>query len=211
MTYLCWGQPVRTNRRPLQDQELQATGERHGWRPAACPDQRPPWPGLHGRRSQRRSRRRRRMPPQWLVTARRSRAPPRHPSHLHDGDFPWRILTATRTARRHPQSIPKRSSLPACGSTRRRLDAVAKIPVTLQTRKPPKHEFIRVHREWALNVCAIEIKDGESDDAGLYVVKPHLQATLQAEATQLCASPVCHPVLRAALVADPAPGPGRQA
>src|SRR5215203_123371 len=31
-------------------------------------------------------------------------------------------------------------------------DAVAKIPVTLQTRKPLKHEFIRVHREWALNV-----------------------------------------------------------
>ena len=68
-------------------------------------------------------------------------------------------------------------------------DAVAKIPVTLQTRKPLKHEFIRVHREWALNVCAIEIKDGESDDAGLYVVKPHLQSTLQAEAARFVLRP----------------------
>jgi hypothetical protein len=68
-------------------------------------------------------------------------------------------------------------------------EAVVKVPVTLQARKPLKHEFVRVRRELALDVSAIEIKDGESDDAGLYLVKPHLQGALQAETVSFVLRP----------------------
>ena len=50
--------------------------------------------------------------------------------------------------------------------------AAVKVLTAIQVRKPPKHEFIRVHPEWELNVSAIELKDDL--DAGLFIVSPNM-------------------------------------
>jgi hypothetical protein len=59
------------------------------------------------------------------------------------------------------------------------VDASVKIPVTVQCKKPLKHESIRVHPEWKLTVAGIEMKDDR--DGGLYLVVPAMTAALQAE------------------------------
>jgi hypothetical protein len=53
------------------------------------------------------------------------------------------------------------------------------VPISLQVRKPPKHEFIRVHPTLEINVSAIEMKD---DDGALYLVAADMAAQLSSEA-----------------------------
>jgi hypothetical protein len=60
------------------------------------------------------------------------------------------------------------------------VEAVVKVPITLQCRKPPKQEFIRVHPEFELTVGAIELKD--ESDGGFYIVASPMMAALGEEA-----------------------------
>jgi hypothetical protein len=66
-------------------------------------------------------------------------------------------------------------------------DAVVRIPITLQARKPSKQEFIRVHPEFALPVAAIELKD--DSDGGLYLVAQSMMASLADEARSYALRP----------------------
>jgi hypothetical protein len=59
-------------------------------------------------------------------------------------------------------------------------EAAVKVPITLQCRKPPKHEFIRVHSILELTVSAIELKDDA--DGGFYLVATAMAAALSDEA-----------------------------
>jgi hypothetical protein len=56
------------------------------------------------------------------------------------------------------------------------IEAVVKIPVTLQCRKPARHEFVRVHPTLQMTVGAIELKD--DTDGGLYLVGQAMVASL---------------------------------
>jgi hypothetical protein len=67
------------------------------------------------------------------------------------------------------------------------VEAAVKVPITLQCRKPPKQEFIRVHPELELTVGAIELKD--ESDGGFYIVTPSMMAALGEEAKSYCLRP----------------------
>src|SRR4051794_2269597 len=59
-----------------------------------------------------------------------------------------------------------------------KVEAAVKVPISLQVRKPQKHEFIRVHPDLELAVSAIELKD---DDVGFYLVAANMAAALSEE------------------------------
>jgi hypothetical protein len=65
--------------------------------------------------------------------------------------------------------------------------AVVKIPLTLQCRKPQKHEFVRVHPTYAIDVGAVELKD--DSDAGLYMVIDETAALLGELVKPYCLRP----------------------
>jgi hypothetical protein len=60
-----------------------------------------------------------------------------------------------------------------------KIEAAVKVPISLQVRKPQKHDFVRVHPDIELPVFAIELKD---DDAGFYLVAGNMAAQLSEEA-----------------------------
>ena len=59
-------------------------------------------------------------------------------------------------------------------------EAAVRVPITLQCRKPPKHEFIRVRPDLELTVSAIELRDDA--DGGFYLVAAPMAAALSDEA-----------------------------
>jgi hypothetical protein len=67
------------------------------------------------------------------------------------------------------------------------IEAAVKIPITVQVKKPPKQEFIRVHPDLELPVRALELKD--DSDGGLYLVTPAMTAALQEESASYCLRP----------------------
>ena len=60
------------------------------------------------------------------------------------------------------------------------LEATTEIPISLQCRKPAKHEFVRVHPTWELSVRGLELKDGDND-GGIYIVTAAMTGALQEE------------------------------
>jgi hypothetical protein len=66
------------------------------------------------------------------------------------------------------------------------LEAAVKVPITLQCKKPPRHEFIRVHPKIELSVGALELKD---DNEGFYLVTPAMASTLGEEIKSFCLRP----------------------
>jgi hypothetical protein len=59
-----------------------------------------------------------------------------------------------------------------------KVEAAVKIPISLQVRKPPKHEFIYVRPDIEFHVSAIELKD---DEVGFYLVAANKMAALSNE------------------------------
>jgi hypothetical protein len=58
-------------------------------------------------------------------------------------------------------------------------EAAVRVPITLQCRKPPKHEFIRVRPDLELTVSAIELRDDA--DGGFDLVAAPMAAALSDE------------------------------